>query len=102
MKLEELASTLRVLVVVMEVWRVIVRVRSFGMPVPVSVLPNKRRLVNMTVMPVVMTVGVFVLELRVDVRVFVSLGDMQYHAGDEQRASGGCPRTKCLVPKQPA
>ena len=72
----------------------VVRVRHMGMhvlqrlmPVAVAVFTCRHGIVGVLVMPVVVAVGVFVLQRLVLVLVAMGLGQVQHHASQHQHAA---------------
>ena len=56
-------------------------------PVTVAVLANRHGVVQVLVVPVVVAVGVFVLQRFVLVRMAMGLRQVQHHAGQHQHAA---------------
>ncbi len=78
-------GSLRVVVLVVDVGRVLVIVLDRLVLVRMGMLARHRRIVHVSVMPVVVPMHVIVPERRVSMAMRVMLGRVEVHAGPEQQ-----------------
>ena len=71
------------------VWHMRMGMPGGRVPVPLAVAAPRHRLVVVQVVPIVMAVGVFMLQCPMVMRMFVRFHQVQHHTRQHQRAPDG-------------